>query len=105
MKIEEVLPAFRAGKKIRREYWASNYFFGANGVIVFKQEELLADDWKIVEEKPKTKTVFQWRYRCHGNGNRWTLADTLWTEEEAKEQFTKHRYEKHSGAFEVPDDD
>jgi len=58
-KLEEVLSALRAGRKIRREQWSDNYVFFA--------EELLADDWEIVGDEPKTdplitdgQTRYQW---------------------------------------------
>lgn len=60
-KFEEVLPALREGKKIRRKCFAENYFLDKNDCIIdiFETfEELLEhDDWEIVEE-PKQKVKY-----------------------------------------------
>lgn len=81
MKFEEVLPALREGKKIRRKSWGRVHSF-----IIIKDDSLVddyrcnvviyaydlkADDWEIVEEKKKVKlrdmTEKQWqkwRIKC-----------------------------------------
>lgn len=46
MKFEEVLPAFREGKRIRRKIWASMCTEG----VELKMDDLLAFDWEIIEE-------------------------------------------------------
>ena len=77
MKLEEVLPALRKGKKIRRAdvNWQNDYgfIFIKNGKIIFikgseiifnskkkkkyviDEEDLNADDWEIVKETKKVK--------------------------------------------------
>lgn len=67
MKLEEVLPALREGKKIRRSYWHDNEFLTKRGSDVVKtcfDDELnywysdyaeilgyalITDDWEVVE--------------------------------------------------------
>ena len=52
MKFEEVLPALREGKKIRRRcgyYIKNNRIVDEFGVA----SDILQDDWEIVEEKNK----------------------------------------------------
>lgn len=61
MRLEEVLPAFKQGKKIRRRAWRKGYFFAIlNGVVTeygemgyvhpeWWTEDILADDWEVVE--------------------------------------------------------
>ncbi len=48
MKLEEVLPALRAGKKIKRKEWINPntncYMYDLSDI------DLLAEDWEIVEE-------------------------------------------------------
>lgn len=77
MKFEDVLPALREGKKIRREYWkpykkyiylhfensnnCAKLFFHRNDGKddekwrCFPIADLIADDWEIVEEPKKVK--------------------------------------------------
>ena len=65
MKFEEVLPALREGKKVRRKSWGRVHSF-----IIIKDDSLVddyhcnvgiyaydlkADDWEIVTEKKKVK--------------------------------------------------
>lgn len=59
MKFEEVLPALREGKKIRRKEWQkTHYYIGSRFCDVgyeLSLTDLLADDWEIVKEKKKVK--------------------------------------------------
>ena len=82
MKFEEVLPALREGKKIRRKTYLPGYYICLEGKVIkgflpdsiclkfthdmifsmqmeilarAMQHGLLADDWEIVEEKKKVK--------------------------------------------------
>lgn len=70
MKFEEVLPALREGKKIRRKdsswinYYECIYVNRVGNVIpnrayfddyILETKDLDADDWEIVEEKKKVK--------------------------------------------------
>lgn len=84
MKFEEVLPSLREGKKIKRknaekDYWLNDSFISNDinnrtyDTILI--EDLLADDWEIVEE-PKKKfkyypALYQFknskRYRITGD--------------------------------------
>ena len=70
MKLEKVIPAYRKGKKIRRECWneekvmdlcivkgIGKYGWVKEGVFwkAVTDALLRADDWEIVEEKKKVK--------------------------------------------------
>ena len=65
MKFEEVLPALREGKKIKRKSMPCGYFHinEKNHVVYGKgnfysvglETNILQDDWEIVEEKKKVK--------------------------------------------------
>lgn len=68
MKFEEVLPALREGKKIRRNFWREDTYFYKNhlGTIIFKNGSedtyyydlsclLNSNDWEIVKEPKKVK--------------------------------------------------
>lgn len=53
MKLEEVLPAFSAGKKIRRKKWIDFIFMSKyENDMTFNlyPSALLANDWEILEE-------------------------------------------------------
>lgn len=59
MKFEEVLPALRAGKKVKKRGWKEDFIFKSpfREEIVFDDwkacnlswEDLLADDWEVVK--------------------------------------------------------
>lgn len=68
MKFEEVLPALRNGKKLRRSFWREDTYFYKNhqGTFIFKNggEDtyyyhltclLDSDDWEVIEEPKKVK--------------------------------------------------
>ena len=82
MRFEEVLPALRAGKKIRRKAYPLDYYIclednvlkafisyfnRLTGEIKLMSRDLLADDWEIVKEKKKVElrdlTLEEWRKR------------------------------------------
>lgn len=59
MKFEEVLPAFRAGGKIRRKVWPDNQFIFCADTTVYNDDDdycsanldqVLFDDWEIFDE-------------------------------------------------------
>jgi hypothetical protein len=52
MKFEEVLPALREGKKIRKTCWTNGGYFLSKGTAL-SLDEMLADYWEIVEEDHK----------------------------------------------------
>lgn len=64
MKIEEVLPALREGKKIRRTFWWEGHYFklASDGIVdqegkkfTFGKDDLLCSDWEIIKKKKKVK--------------------------------------------------
>ncbi len=84
MKFEEVLPALREGKKIRRKSWGRVRSF-----IIIKDDSLVddyrcnvviyaydleADDWEIVKKKVKLRDLTEEQFKKYcksftGNGN------------------------------------
>ena len=61
MKFEEVFLDWKNGAKIRRRCWLDNpklpnYSIRGKG-RVFITDDLLADDWEVVEEKPSLENV------------------------------------------------
>jgi len=50
MKLEEVLPALRVGKRIKRTIW--DYWIDLNYPLewIRDNEDILADDWEISDE-------------------------------------------------------
>ena len=59
LRFEEVLPALKAGKKVRRESWCITVYFklGDDGSGWMTVRDFLADDWEVVKEKVK-RTVW-----------------------------------------------
>lgn len=64
MRFEEVFPALRKGKKIRRAFWWKGHYFElkSDGIanqdgknFTFGKDDLMGDDWEIIEEKRKVK--------------------------------------------------
>ena len=68
MKFEEVLPALKAGKKIRKRYWVKDNYIYINycgrivnqsgspyDIILNGLYDLKHDSWEIVKEKKKVK--------------------------------------------------
>jgi hypothetical protein len=62
MKFEEVLPALREGKKIRKGTWG-NHNYDLQGTTPLDYDGLMSCDWEIVEEEHK-KCPF-----CGGTAN------------------------------------
>jgi hypothetical protein len=57
MKFEEVLPALREGKRVRRKAWEAKDYVSITSAFEISDGALLKDDWEIVKEKVK-KTVW-----------------------------------------------
>jgi hypothetical protein len=57
MKFEEVLPALRAGKKVRRAAWSTRDYIVNTASCDLTMTSIIADDWEIMPEKVK-KTVW-----------------------------------------------
>ena len=65
MKFEEILPALREGKKIRRKSWSNKdaYCYYSKGLSLlfnnkfydFDNDDIFANDWEIVKETKKVK--------------------------------------------------
>lgn len=72
MKFEDVLPAFREGKKIRRKSWNPEVYFA----YALTPETILEDDWEVVEE-PKKPMVFEGALFLDSNGYSTPIYDSL----------------------------
>ena len=90
MKLEEILLAIRAGKRVKRNGWLSSSWS-----IVVDKESIDADDW-IIEEEYETVSVWQWAYWTQVISVGWTVTghDPIvtpgyLTEQEANEKFQK----------------
>ncbi len=55
MKLEDVLPAFRQGKEIRRKCWGEGNKTRLSRDTIFNCFEVNADDWEIVENPSERK--------------------------------------------------
>jgi hypothetical protein len=102
MKLEEVLPALREGKKIRRRVWPSLTALELKGGCIFFNEDFHEktsldfyfkfDDWEIVKEKVK-----RWLWVCVQSQSIVTL-DGLnpiyYTEQEIKDLFASRDFDK-----------
>ena len=80
MKFEEILPALREGKKIRRAFWWEGHYIKLvrDGIIdqneislTFGKEDLMGEDWEIVKEpkKVKLRDLTQEQYEKWFNNN------------------------------------
>jgi hypothetical protein len=76
MKLEEILPEIRAGRKARRRHWVE---VNCTNVIPdigmsLHMANLLADDWELVPEPKKHKVkIYLW-----SDGGVTTLKDVRW---------------------------
>jgi hypothetical protein len=57
MKFEEVLPALREGKKVRRKSWDTNTFITNPNLGNIATTSLMADDWEVCEEPKKPRLL------------------------------------------------
>lgn len=55
MKFEEVLPALKEGKKIRRKSWPPEEYMRLREKVLNQKDAFTCDDWEIVKEKKKVK--------------------------------------------------
>lgn len=105
MRLEDVLPAFRAGKKIKRTVWSDSLHKDElSSQVSFNRDALFSNDWEIVEEKPspqKTKTVWMWGFKA---GERFYNSTRLLNEQEAEKEGNG-KYFKISKPIEVPCDE
>lgn len=90
MKFEEVFPAFKEGKKIRRKVWFEKQFIYREGLSVYREDggyyhvmscdQLLRDDWEIIEEpEPDWDYIIKNKCLCwfwDSNFN-WAMCGTL----------------------------
>lgn len=99
MKLEEVLPALREGKKVRRTCWAPGLFVklnynGTNIITEIGKEcnlpsfHILADDWEIV---PEPKRVAD--YLVPDFTSRWVSATGRWVRPSSPTTYFKQPYE------------
>jgi hypothetical protein len=80
MKFEEVLPAFREGKKIRRDAWDEKDYVVINGGFELSDRSIMANDWEIVPEPKKPKLLAP--CLCKSVGNIW-ISNKIYESKEA----------------------
>jgi hypothetical protein len=97
MKFEEVLPALRAGKKVRRKSWKEHLIFRFNlgCLVTLTNIDLVADDWEVVKEKVK-KTM--WVVVCYNgiSGYAYLKDGGTYVLKETAEQIGRRTAEFHS---------
>ena len=84
MTFEEVLPALKEGKKIRRTFWWEGHYFKltSDGIVdqegknfTIGKDDLCCFDWEIVKDKKKVKlrdlTPEQYENWYKNNCNQW----------------------------------
>ena len=88
MKFEEVLPAFRAGGKIRRKVWPKNHYIFCADTTVYNDDDycivglcqVMFDDWEVFEEpEPDWEYIIKNKCLCwfwDSNFN-WAMCGTL----------------------------
>jgi hypothetical protein len=102
----EIYQALLDGKKIRESSWTTEYVYLKNGVLVCQEDYRMTygfadcSKWSIYEEPKPKKQVWQWRYKDE-YATHYHLSGYLMTEEDAAFTFSRGRYEKHAGPFEV----
>lgn len=65
--LEELLPEFRNGAKIRRKYWGDNDFVEISDFkkgLIFTNKELEASDWEFYQEPIDWETIIKKRCLC-----------------------------------------
>lgn len=62
MKIEEVLPAYREGGRIKRSLWGRGVRFNECDRLTYR--DVIADDWEIVEEPKPPKLMAPAFFKC-----------------------------------------
>lgn len=73
MKLEEVLPAFREGKGIKRKGW-KNYVMTSGNILVYDSAEssslnfmhILEEDWEIETDKKQELIDKIWKFHEKG---------------------------------------
>lgn len=72
--LEELLPEFRKGAKIRRRCWKPEYFLFIRDGLIFDQEDcvytsyatsILEDDWELYKDpEPDWQYIIDHKYLC-----------------------------------------
>ena len=63
MLLEQILPRLRAGEKIRRRSGNRDVVMLLKNATTRQLEDLLADDWEVVQEPKKMRTMYLWLTR------------------------------------------
>lgn len=92
MKLEEVLPAFREGKAIRRKCWYPERYLCLKNMrtILSSSVDIDTDDWEIVEPPKQKVKRWLWVYADGFETKQFSVGDGLFTEEEAKSNYGSH---------------
>ena len=85
MRLEDVLPAYRAGKKIRRASWGNERSFyttsNSDGEIIgIEYDDVEATDWLVIDDHITiTREQFERAWLNMPVGGKWS-DDDLWAE-------------------------
>jgi hypothetical protein len=105
MKFEEVLPALRDGKKVRRKAWGENDYIAISSPFELSDGSLMRDDWEIVEEPKPPKLLAPAMYHTDGQ---WVLGRTLFGSKKEAQEYHGDRQviwpaiPNKDGMYEVP---
>lgn len=80
--LEELLPEFRNGAKIRRKYWGDNDFVEISDFkkgLIFTNKELEASDWEFYQEPIDWNYIIENRCLCWfwDDNLNWAICGTL----------------------------
>ena len=89
MKFEEILPALKEGKKIRRKIWSSDEYivlkervFSQDGILhSFSYNDFVAKDWEVIKDKRSVRlrdlTFEQYKNWYENNCNKLKCEDCI----------------------------
>jgi hypothetical protein len=96
MKFEDVLPALRAGKRVRRSAWSKGDDVVHSASCDLPMASIITDDWEIVKEKAK-KTV--WVNVLQGE--HWYVTNGIFESEETAVIAAHRSGVKHIGTYSI----
>ncbi len=85
MKFEEVLPALREGKRVKRKSWDTGAFITSASSGNIAAKSLMADDWEVYEEPKKPRLLAPALFRELGRTMIIVTQELYATEQEAKD--------------------
>ncbi len=107
MKFEEVLPALREGKKVRRKSWAARDYIVGGSSYELSACSLMADDWEVYEEPKKPRLLAPAFVKWEKSDHPELTAELYESEEVARKEVGKYfvswpAVANKDGFYEVP---